>query len=166
MRWVVHVSVDGDRRARESKGAAGAASGNEGSPTASAERHDAIRRRTIEQRGYWNPTWDAILETDPDFMEAYVAFSGVPWAHGHLSPKVKEFIYIAIDAATTHLHLPGLRNHIRAALEAGATPEEIMEVIELVSVLGIHSATMGVPILQEEVAAFEAKQPGAGPERE
>lgn len=33
-------------------------------------------------------------------------FSSVPWKHGTLPPKVKEFIYIAIDAATTHLYDP------------------------------------------------------------
>jgi len=120
-------------------------------------RREEIRRSAIENRGYWNESWDAMLEMDPDFVEAYVRFSGVPWEHGHLSPKVKELIYIAIDAATTHLHMPGLRNHIRAALRAGATREEILEVIELVSVLGIHSATMGMPVLAEELAAWQAE---------
>jgi alkylhydroperoxidase/carboxymuconolactone decarboxylase family protein YurZ len=68
-----------------------------------------------------------------------------------LPPKIKELIYIAIDASTTHLYAPGLRQHIRNALKYGATVEEIMEVFELVSVLGIHTCTMGVPILMEEV---------------
>ena len=114
----------------------------------------------IETRGYWNESWNAMLDMDPDFTEAYVRFSGIPWEHGHLSPKVKEFIYIAIDAATTHLHEPGLRNHIAAALRAGATKEEILEVIELVSVLGIHSATMGIPLLAEELDAWQAGNDG------
>ena len=120
------------------------------------ERQEQIHRMAIETRGYWNDSWDAMLAMDPDFVEAYVEFSGVPWKHGHLSPKVKEFIYIAIDAATTHLHEPGLRNHIAAALRAGATKDQILEVIELVSVLGIHSATMGIPVLAEELETWEA----------
>ena len=33
-----------------------------------------------------------------------------------------------------------------------------MEVFELVSVLGIHTCTMGVPILVEEVKKFEQKK--------
>jgi alkylhydroperoxidase/carboxymuconolactone decarboxylase family protein YurZ len=39
---------------------------------------------------------------------------------------------------------------MRNALRHGATSQEIMEVLQLVSVLGIHSATLGVPILLEE----------------
>ena len=43
------------------------------------------------------------------------------------------------------------------ALEAGATKEEILEVIQLTSIMGIHSMTMGLPILMEEVEKFEEK---------
>ena len=68
-------------------------------------------------------------------------------------PKVKEFVYIAVDAATTHLYEPGTRIHVRNALGHGATPQEIMEVFQLISLLGIHSVTHGVPILMEELQA-------------
>jgi hypothetical protein len=46
---------------------------------------------------------------------------------------------------------PGLRQHIQNALRHGATREEIMEVYELTSVLGIHTCTLGVPVLLEEL---------------
>jgi alkylhydroperoxidase/carboxymuconolactone decarboxylase family protein YurZ len=58
-----------------------------------------------------------------------------------------------MDAAATHLFEPGIRQHVRNALALGATREEIMEVIELVSVIGIHSCAVGVPILIEELGA-------------
>ena len=35
----------------------------------------------------------------------------------------------------------------------GATQAEIMEVLELTSVLGIHTCILGVPVLLEEIAA-------------
>jgi len=38
------------------------------------------------------------------------------------------------------------------ALRLGATAEEIMEVLMLTSVLGVHTITESVPILVEEVA--------------
>ena len=112
-----------------------------------------LRDDFIEARGYWNDFWDGLLRLDPDFFQAYIAFSSVPWKKGPLEPKMKELIYIAIDAATTHLYEPGLRQHMRNALNYGATKEEIMEVLELVSVLGIHACTLGVPVLIEELAA-------------
>ncbi len=116
-------------------------------------RQRALKEAFTEARGYWSPVWDQVLALDPAFFEAHLNFSAVPWRHGVLEPKVREFIYIAIDAATTHLYAPGTRVHIRNAIRLGATRQEIMEVLELTSVLGIHSTTHGVPILLEELEA-------------
>jgi len=110
-----------------------------------------LKARFTENRGYWNPFWDGLLRLDPRFFKAYLEFSTIPWKSGPLEPKVKEFIYIAIDAATTHLYEPGLRIHIQNALKYGATKEEIMEVYQLTSVLGMHTCTMGVPVLLDEL---------------
>ena len=119
------------------------------------ERQQKLKQDFVEARGYWSAFWDGLLTLDPDFFEAYLDFSAVPWRKGVLEPKMKELIYVAIDAATTHLYEPGLRQHIRNALRYGATKEEIMEVLELVSVLGIHACTLGVPVLLEELEAHE-----------
>ncbi len=75
----------------------------------------------------------------------------MPW-HGTLAPKIRELIDVAIDVATTHLYLPWLGTHIRGALGHGATVDEIMEVRQLTSVLGIHANTdtEGVPVLLGE----------------
>jgi len=117
-----------------------------------SERQKQLKEQFITERGYWSERlWDVVLRLDPDFFEAYLNFSSVPWKKGVLPPKIKELIYTAIDASTTHLYEPGLRQHISNALKYGATKEEIMEVFELVSVLGIHTCTMGVPILVEEL---------------
>lgn len=108
-----------------------------------------IRDEFIKVRGTWGPEWETILQLDPAFMRAYLGFSAVPWRHNHLDDKTKELIYIAVDAAATHLYEPGIRQHIRAALKAGATEQEVMEVLELTSTLGIHAMNIGVPILVE-----------------
>jgi alkylhydroperoxidase/carboxymuconolactone decarboxylase family protein YurZ len=112
-----------------------------------------LRERFVDERGYWNEFWDSLLTMDEDFFAAYLDFSAVPWRSGPLEPKVKEFIYTAFDVAATHLYVKGLRAHIRNALGYGATREEVLEVIELASALGIHACTVGVPILVEELAA-------------
>lgn len=108
-----------------------------------------IKDEFVKVRGTWNETWETILELDPAFMRAYLNFSAVPWRKTHLDAKTKELIYITVDAAATHLYVPGVRQHIRAALDAGATKEEIMEVLELAATLGIHAMNIGVPILVE-----------------
>jgi alkylhydroperoxidase/carboxymuconolactone decarboxylase family protein YurZ len=113
------------------------------------QRQQDVKDEFIRVRGAWSEAWESILRLDPDFLAAYLKFSAVPWRKDHLEPKVKEFIYIAVDAAATHLYEPGIRQHIRAALEHGATGEEIMEVLELTSTLGIHACNIGVPVLME-----------------
>jgi alkylhydroperoxidase/carboxymuconolactone decarboxylase family protein YurZ len=112
-------------------------------------RQQEIKDEFIRVRGTWSDTWEGVLRLDPEFLRAYLNFSAVPWRSGVLDPKVKEFIYIAIDANATHMYLPGVRQHIRAALALGATPQEIMEVLELSATLGIHAMNIGVPVLVE-----------------
>jgi alkylhydroperoxidase/carboxymuconolactone decarboxylase family protein YurZ len=116
------------------------------------ERQRSLKETFIADRGYWAPFYDGLLTLDTDFFEIFLNFSAHPWRTGSLEPKVKEFIYIAIDSATTHLNEPGLRVHLRNALKHGATREEIMEVYELVAVLGMHTLTLGVPALLDELA--------------
>jgi len=50
------------------------------------------------------------------------------------------------------MYAPGVRRHIKGALKAGATMEEIMEVLKLCVVQGVQACNLGVPILAEELA--------------
>jgi Uncharacterized homolog of gamma-carboxymuconolactone decarboxylase subunit len=113
------------------------------------EQQQEIKDEFIRVRGTWGDTWEGILKLDPGFLKTYTDFSGVPWRQNHLEDKIKEFIYIAVDANATHMYMPGVRQHIKSALKIGATPQEIMEVLELSATLGIHAMNIGVPILVE-----------------
>ncbi|MGA7814027.1 carboxymuconolactone decarboxylase family protein, partial [Caballeronia sp.] len=113
------------------------------------ERRDTLKQSFIEEQGYWDASWDALLSLDPDFFEAHAQFSAIPWRAGHLEPKIKELVLCALDAAATHLYRPGIKTHMRNAIRLGATQDEIMEVLEIVSVIGIHGALIGAPMLEE-----------------
>ena len=121
------------------------------------ERQQQIKADFEAKRGYWNAFWDGFLELDPDFFEAYVDFSSVPWTSGVLEPKVKELIYSAFDASATHMYQPGLRQHLANAVAYGATAGEIMEVFELASTLWIKACTLGLPILADELERAASK---------
>jgi alkylhydroperoxidase/carboxymuconolactone decarboxylase family protein YurZ len=112
-------------------------------------RQEEVKARFIELRGTWGPGYESMLRFDPEFLLAYGEFSAVPWQQNHLSPQVRELVYIAVDANATHMYLPGVRQHIKAALKIGVTPEQVMEVLELCATLGIHAMNIGVPILVE-----------------
>jgi alkylhydroperoxidase/carboxymuconolactone decarboxylase family protein YurZ len=121
-------------------------------------RQERLKAAFIAARGYWAPMWDAVLALSPDFFEAYSEFSSVPWTTGTLEPKIRELVYVAVDAATTHLYEPGTRIHMENALKHGSTPEEIMEVLALVSVLGVHTIAMGLPVLLDELKKAETRE--------
>jgi alkylhydroperoxidase/carboxymuconolactone decarboxylase family protein YurZ len=124
----------------------------------SDERREALKQRFIEWQGYWEASWDALLSLDPDFFKAYVDFSAIPWQAGHLEPKVKELVLCALDVAATHLYKPGIKTHMRNAIRHGATQDEIMELLEIVSVIGIHGSLLGVPMLEENINAMNGSQ--------
>lgn len=111
------------------------------------ERQEEIKSEFVAKRGYWNPFWDDLLRLDAEFFAAYTEFSSRPWETGILQPRIKELIYIAFDASATHMFEPGLRQHIRNAISLGATKEEIIEVLELASVVGAQTwAEAGPPL--------------------
>ena len=104
-----------------------------------------------------------MLQNSPDFFKSYINLSSVPWLHGVLEPKIREFIYIAIDAATTHLYELGKHVHIQNALRYGATVDEIMEVLQITAVLGIHTYTLGIPALLDEMKKAKIPVHGSAP---
>lgn len=116
---------------------------------------------TQQQResGDWNPVWSILEEWSPEFLERYLSLRNVPFKNGPLEPKIKELILVAINVSTTHLYGPGVKRHIKNAIKLGASRDEIIEVIQLTTVLGIHSCNLGIPILEEELSsAFSGDQ--------
>jgi alkylhydroperoxidase/carboxymuconolactone decarboxylase family protein YurZ len=115
-----------------------------GEPTPFCDRMKAI--------GQWNAAWDPFYELDPVWTDEFFSVAIPAYSRGVLSAKDLELLMIAFDASYTHLYAPGTRRHIRGALQAGASVEEIMEVLKLCVVQGVQSCNLGVPILAEELA--------------
>ncbi len=105
--------------------------------------------------GQWNTAWDPFYDLDPAWTDEFMATGIGIYASGVLSPKEVELLSIAFDASYTHMYAPGTRRHIKGALKAGATLEEIMEVLKLCVVQGVQACNLGVPILAEELERLE-----------
>lgn len=97
----------------------------------------------------WDPTWSALVEK----------MTTNPWV-GALDRKTVELVNVAINSACTNLNLDGTRRHIKAAIEAGATRDELLMVLKMASLLSIHVCSLGAPILIEEAnsAGVSAKR--------
>lgn len=123
-----------------------------------SDRAQKLKDEFVEKRGFWVEQYDEFAVLCPDFLEKHIAASAIATKSELISPKLSEFIAIAIDVSTTHLFESGLRLHIKAALKLGATQKELVEVIELVSSLGMQSHLVALPIL---IDLLEASDPVA-----
>ena len=109
------------------------------------------------ERGPWDPALVRLREWDPKWAALCEKMATNPWVNGVLPRKFIELVSVALNAACTNLDADGTRRHIRAALKAGATREEILFVIKCASVFSIHSCSLGAPILLEEAKAAGVK---------
>lgn len=121
-----------------------------------------------QEAGPWdNSALAKVREWDPIWAGQCLKMSDDPWTGGVLPRKDVELISLAVNAACTNLSSGGTRRHIRGALVAGATREEILMVLKIGSLLSIHTASLGAPILLEEAKAagvkLAPKKPAATP---
>jgi alkylhydroperoxidase/carboxymuconolactone decarboxylase family protein YurZ len=103
-----------------------------------------------QETGPWDAALDQLREWDPKWTETCLNMSTNPWTSGVLPRKTVELISVALNVACTNLNANGTRRHIRDALDAGATREEILTVFKMASVMSIHSCNLGASILLEE----------------
>jgi alkylhydroperoxidase/carboxymuconolactone decarboxylase family protein YurZ len=115
--------------------------------------------------GPWDePALASLRNADPAWAVRGAAMATNPWSSGVLPRKLIELISLALNAACTNLNPDGTRRHVRAALDAGAQPAEILLALQCASVMSIHSCSLGAPILLEEAKAAGAPVvPKAGP---
>jgi alkylhydroperoxidase/carboxymuconolactone decarboxylase family protein YurZ len=107
---------------------------------------------TMKAIGQWNAAWDPFLALDPAWTDGFMAMAGGIYGSGVLPAKEIELLSIAFDASFTHMYAPGTRRHIQNALKAGATIEEIFEVLKVCVAQGVQAINLGTPILAEELA--------------
>jgi alkylhydroperoxidase/carboxymuconolactone decarboxylase family protein YurZ len=117
-----------------------------GGPKPATPACDAMRAM-----GQWNSAWDPFYELSPLWTDQFFAFGASIYKSGVFTTRFMELISIAFDASVTHMYAPGTRRHIKGALAAGATPEEIMEVLQICVSSGAQACATGVSILAEEV---------------
>lgn len=118
-----------------------------------SENQKRVKEQFCRERGAWkwNETWETILGLNENILEAYSTLSSLPHKRGRISPKVIGMIYVAIDGACTHMHISGMRNHLKHGLEElDISPEEFLEVLGISSLLGTATYTEGFPVLAEE----------------
>jgi len=128
-----------------------------------ADEQQRLKDALIATGTQWNQRWHNILILDPAYFSAYLRLRSVPLKRQRLSRKVQELILLAIDSSCTHLYEPGIRAHTAAALNEGATQEQIMETLELrevVQEMGRKVDTKSLTADQESLKARFQTQRG------
>lgn len=116
---------------------------------------ELIERMTIK-RGFSRLWRNLLAARDPEYAELYhKAAMHAIHERKALPHKFKEIILVCLDAVT--FYQEGFRIHLRNALEAGATEDEILEALEVCSLLGIHCISGFLPALVEEVERYRQK---------
>lgn len=105
------------------------------------------------EAGPWGQALAQLQQWDPSWAEACEKMAINPWQSSVLPRETIELIGIVVNAACTNLNPEGTRRHIRGALEAGVSRDEILMVLKMASLLSIHSCSLGAPILLEEAKA-------------
>jgi alkylhydroperoxidase/carboxymuconolactone decarboxylase family protein YurZ len=97
-----------------------------------------------------NSAYDVIAKLDPEYFEKLKGLyvDGTFGREGALPRKIKELIMVGITCA---LNRPrGVRLHSERALTLGASPRELLEVMEVAAIPGgMPGLWLGVETLQE-----------------
>ena len=110
--------------------------------------------KVIERRGYVLESHKLLAKNDLKVLQALDVMRDAAYADQRiLDKKTKELILLV---AQTAIHLPkrNIQNHIKLALDYGATPQEILEAIELLLPdAGIPTMFIGIEAWAEVVGA-------------
>ncbi len=121
------------------------------------ERAKELIEKVERERGFMMPWRRMLSYRDPDYMEQYHKMAMYVFQERTSIPrKYKEIIAICIDAVT--YYPTGLKAHVKNALAAGATEEEILEGLEICTLLGIHYLAGHIGVFEEGVKEFNEQK--------
>jgi alkylhydroperoxidase/carboxymuconolactone decarboxylase family protein YurZ len=103
---------------------------------------------------------ERLRRASPGFYEAAQRYWHAALSATALSSRMKELVLVALHATATSLHSEGIRRHVTRALAAGATEQDVLDVLMTIVGISNHALYSAVPLLVRELeAAGEAEGP-------
>jgi len=96
---------------------------------------------------------DGMKGISPTSHEAAAALWRVPFASGHLSPRIRELVLFAMHASATALNADAIKRQVTRIQAAGGALSDIVDVLITIVSLANHALYDAVPVLDEEWAA-------------
>lgn len=92
-----------------------------------------------------------LAELDPEFARAAGELIGHPYRQGFLEPAVRALVLLACETVVPVADEPRVAAAVKAALDDGANHDEILCTLEIACSIGLHTVSVGLPILLEEM---------------
>lgn len=106
---------------------------------------------------------DQVEGFNPEYFRVMDGYSATSFRCGVLTPKVKELVALAVNAAPSNMNRDGIAIHVKRAREEGASADEIADALVSISPLGGHIFNFGIPILLDELRKSSGESESAMP---
>jgi alkylhydroperoxidase/carboxymuconolactone decarboxylase family protein YurZ len=105
----------------------------------------------MKSAGQWSAECDPFVDLSPlwagDLAKTWTAIT----TNGVLPAKDIELVFLALHASLANFSTTGTKRHIRGALRAGASVEEVAEVLKICVAQGVETCNLGATILDREL---------------
>ncbi|MYW96135.1 hypothetical protein G3I59_37405 [Amycolatopsis rubida] len=91
-----------------------------------------------------------LRDTSAGSFEAAASFWSVSNSTAHLTARMRELILLAMHATSTALNVDAIGRHLRRARAAGASDQDIVDVLITIVAVANHALYAAIPILEEE----------------
>jgi alkylhydroperoxidase/carboxymuconolactone decarboxylase family protein YurZ len=116
------------------------------SASAEAEHASADHRALF---GQLQADAEAAIALDAQFYQCWLDFAAAPLQGSVLPAREAHLIALAAYAQCTQLSREGVERQVRAALAAGASSQEVLDVFRLITIMSIHAMVFALPIINE-----------------
>ncbi|MBB3527009.1 carboxymuconolactone decarboxylase family protein [Rhizobium sp. BK456] len=112
-----------------------------------------VLERVERERGMARGWTRMLAQRDPDMLErVHELVMHVLHERQTLPLKFKYVLVVCLNASQFHEF--GVRTQTRAALQNGASEEEILEALEIVAISNLYGMSKALPMVMEEIQAF------------
>jgi alkylhydroperoxidase/carboxymuconolactone decarboxylase family protein YurZ len=105
----------------------------------------------MKSDGQWSADCDPFVDLSPLWADNLAKTWTAITTNSGLPAKDIELVFLALHASLANFSTTGTKRHIRGALRAGASVEEVAEVLKICVAQGVETCNLGVTILDREL---------------
>jgi alkylhydroperoxidase/carboxymuconolactone decarboxylase family protein YurZ len=120
------------------------------------ESHPSLIDDVERLLGPWGPFWEELSDRDPERLRSIVDYARVTGTTSHIGERDRHLILLGAAASLATIDRAAIAVHARNALRAGATPDQLRDILHAVTSMGCHAYFISLPALQETLRSIGA----------